>query len=463
MMTSASELIYQFKVSLDEIHPPVWRRLHVPASMRLSTLHEALQITMGWEDYHLHSYAIHGVEYTDPALDEGELGMEDEGLFELRQVIHKVGQRFTYKYDFGDGWKHTIRFERMLPSGKGTFYPRCVEGERACPPEDVGGTFGYAQFLEAIGDPDHPEHRDYLRWIGGAFDPEAFELQGINTRLDDLIRDRGAEPFGSWLAKYVLYIHAVEAGLPDWPRGLSEDLGRSANASPLRRDAVALLTYLRANAVRGTQAKGNLTLKAVRDIAPMMAAPPALEDRIGEHVYPIRNAAEVPTLYFVHALSWVAGLAAGGPGQRWRVTTQGEEFLGATAAEQVWTLFKAWWLRANWARLSHIGFPGDFVPHSFQSAIADHLLDLPVSESIAFKEFADQLIEDTGWVYPIEDQKYAQLRLRNMVEDTVIDPLAHLGVLRPEYVPYEDLGPKFRRLSAFELTPLGEALLETLP
>jgi hypothetical protein len=91
--------------------------------------------------------------------------------------------RFTYTYDFGDGWEHEVLVEKILPPEPGAHYPRCLKGKGACPPEDVGGVYGYADFLEAIQDPNHPEHDEYLEWIGGEFDPDAFDLEGLNEEL----------------------------------------------------------------------------------------------------------------------------------------------------------------------------------------------------------------------------------------------------------------------------------------
>jgi hypothetical protein len=95
-------------------------------------------------------------------------------------------ERFDYEYDFGDGWEHRILVEKILPLEPGRAYPVCIKGRRACPPEDVGGTWGYAAFLDAIGDPEHPEHDSYLEWIGGEFDPEAFDLDEVNDALSEL-------------------------------------------------------------------------------------------------------------------------------------------------------------------------------------------------------------------------------------------------------------------------------------
>src|SRR4030066_1399917 len=185
--------IYQIKVTLDDTHPPIWRRILAPGNTTLLKLHDVLQIVMGWEDYHLHMYTIEGMIYGDPEDDAyGDLGTVNETNYKLSQVIHREGQRFSYEYDFGDSWDHTLMVEKILSPVEGIRYPLCLKGKRACPPEDVGGGWGYENFLEAIRNPDHDEHEEYLIWVGGEFDPEAFDLEEVNTRLRGM--GRGGSP-----------------------------------------------------------------------------------------------------------------------------------------------------------------------------------------------------------------------------------------------------------------------------
>jgi len=94
--------------------------------------------------------------------------------------------KFLYEYDFGDGWEHELLVEKILPAEPGVGYPRCLKGKRACPPEDVGGVWGYADFLEIMRDPNHPEHEDMLEWVGGEFDPEVFDLEEVNAELEEM-------------------------------------------------------------------------------------------------------------------------------------------------------------------------------------------------------------------------------------------------------------------------------------
>ena len=179
---SKTEPIYQLKITLDGLRPPVWRRVLVPATIKLDLLHEIIQNAMGWLDCHLHLFEIGGVMYSIPSEDD-ELGMEDERRVSLKKALLKVGSKIKYVYDYGDSWRHTILLEKVLPREEGTIYPRCVAGKRACPPEDVGGTWGYQEFIEAMADPEHEDHDDMLEWVGDEFDPAAFDLERNNARL----------------------------------------------------------------------------------------------------------------------------------------------------------------------------------------------------------------------------------------------------------------------------------------
>jgi len=179
--------IYQIKVTLDESKPPIWRRILVRSDITLAKLHRILQVVMGWEGYHLHQFIVGRTYYGEPHPDyEGYVEMRDERRVKLNQIAPGEGFKFRYEYDFGDSWLHTLLVEKTLPPEPGQQYPVCIKGKGACPPEDVGGVWGYYTFLEAIQDPDHPEHEDYLEWIGGEFDPEAFDLDEVNAALRKL-------------------------------------------------------------------------------------------------------------------------------------------------------------------------------------------------------------------------------------------------------------------------------------
>ncbi|NGZ10637.1 MAG: plasmid pRiA4b ORF-3 family protein [Nitrospira sp. LK70] len=173
--------LYQIKVSLREIKPPIWRRVQVPGDITLATLHQVLQIAMGWTNSHLHRFSIGGVDYAEPDPD-GHLNFQSDRRARLNHVTH-AKQKFEYEYDFGDSWMHDIAVEKTLQPESGATYPFCLAGERACPPEDCGGLWGYQEFLEAIMNPAHTEHEELLAWVGGSFNPEMFDLDAVNASL----------------------------------------------------------------------------------------------------------------------------------------------------------------------------------------------------------------------------------------------------------------------------------------
>jgi len=181
---STSSSIYQIKVTLKGTKPPVWRRFQVPSNLNLFQLHEILQTVMGWEDYHLFLFNIGGQEYRQPDL-EFDSDLTDAKSVKLKHVYKGPNTKFVYVYDFGDNWEHEIRIEKEVPSESGTRYPICLTGKRACPPEDCGGVWGYADLLKVIQDPSHPEYEEMMEWLGGEFDPEEFELEEINDALED--------------------------------------------------------------------------------------------------------------------------------------------------------------------------------------------------------------------------------------------------------------------------------------
>jgi hypothetical protein len=177
--------IHQIKISLAEVTPPVWRRLLVPGGYTLDRVHRAIQYAMGWQGYHLHSFDIDGVQYGEPDPD-GELALCDELDARLDAVTGK-GDKFVYTYDFGDWWEHEVVVEDVFPAEPEEEYPICVAGARACPPEDVGGAYGYTDFLDALGDPEHPDHDQMRGWIGRSFDATAFAPDRITTLLRRLV------------------------------------------------------------------------------------------------------------------------------------------------------------------------------------------------------------------------------------------------------------------------------------
>ena len=180
--TKAFDTVLCFTVTLEQIEPPIWRRIEIPATYDFWGLHVAIQDAMGWLDYHLHEF-----ELGDPSTGEVvRVGIPDDEFPDERPMapgwalsvapyFREPGVTARYVYDFGDGWVHRVTFEGQSPRVPGTEYPRCVGGARRCPPEDCGGIGGFEEFLAAIADPRHEEHEAMLTWAGGAYDPDKFD------------------------------------------------------------------------------------------------------------------------------------------------------------------------------------------------------------------------------------------------------------------------------------------------
>ena len=186
--------VFQFKITLLDSQPAIWRRIQVK-DCTLDELHEHIQTAMGWTNSHLHHFRINGMPYGDPMLMEEtfeELNYKDSTRTMLSDIIPQrgKGRRFEYEYDFGDSWLHEVLFEGRTRAEPNQQYPLCLEGARACPPEDVGGVWSYAVFVEAISDPENEAHDERLEWVGGKFDPESFNPAAATKRM--------------------------RAGLPDW-------------------------------------------------------------------------------------------------------------------------------------------------------------------------------------------------------------------------------------------------------
>ncbi len=176
-MTAAS--IARLKVTLDDVKPMVQRRIEVPLAIRLDRLHLVLQAAIGWTNSHLHEIRARDVGWGMPDPDFGD-GPLDAKKARLVDVLEDAGTK-TIKclYDFGDGWEHTVKVERIIDALPGLAYPVLIDAAGRCPPEGVGGPWGYAEFLEAIADPAHENHAEMKNWIGETFDPKAVDVEAL--------------------------------------------------------------------------------------------------------------------------------------------------------------------------------------------------------------------------------------------------------------------------------------------
>jgi hypothetical protein len=178
---------WQLKIELLDVFPTVWRRLVVPETIKLPKLHLVFQAALGWTNSHLHEFVIDGVRYSGPDPDfDDELEQVDERGVLLHKALGMDARCFDYVYDFGDDWHHVVLVEDQHLDAKPPKSVRCIGGENACPPEDVGGAFRYAEFLTAIRDPNHEEHEAYQEWSGGRFDPSHFDLDAANRALSKI-------------------------------------------------------------------------------------------------------------------------------------------------------------------------------------------------------------------------------------------------------------------------------------
>ena len=180
----AEAAIYQIKVTLAHSRSPIWRRIQLRGDTKLGELHAVLQIAMGWWDEHLHEFEAGGIRYGQP-----NPGFPDDTRQERNVRLDKIakeGDTFRYEYDFGDGWRHELKIKKVLPPEPGVRYPRCLDGKRACPPEDCVGVPGYERMLESVASTKDEEHEEIVEWLGDEFDPEAFDLAAVNEELGQL-------------------------------------------------------------------------------------------------------------------------------------------------------------------------------------------------------------------------------------------------------------------------------------
>ncbi len=221
--------ILQLKIRLEEIRPFIWRRFLVEDSISFHKLHQIIQEVMGWENYHLFEFKVDnkilsvnedGYNPAESSLHMLTNSLEFQKMLEgkdlskdgisldidklnkilekerknkkenldiktpINKLIKSEKQKINYFYDFGDNWKHTIIVEKILEKEEGKKYPVCIKGERACPPEDCSGAYGYEEMLEIMKDKNHPEYEEKIvEWLGEDFDPEEFNLDVINKRL----------------------------------------------------------------------------------------------------------------------------------------------------------------------------------------------------------------------------------------------------------------------------------------
>jgi len=181
-MAQPGDPLLQVRIALEDVDsPPVWRRVLIPAAYSLDRVHAVIQAAMGWEDYHLHAFRVGGVSYGAPDPDD-ELGYRDERKARLADVA-AAAKRISYEYDFGDSWEHELVIEKLTVAADDGVYPACVAGEGACPPEDCGGSYSFAELKELLAGPPSAEREEMLEWAGGDYDPARFDLAAANASV----------------------------------------------------------------------------------------------------------------------------------------------------------------------------------------------------------------------------------------------------------------------------------------
>ncbi len=254
---------------------------------------------------------------------------------------------------------------------------------------------------------------------------------------------------------------AIERRLGAWvEKHSSDELVAQAEALALRRDMVTLLTFVRDDNIVGTQATGNMPLKALREVVSRFVVPPKLESTIGEQTYQVRSETDVWPLYYLHILAQVGKLLKTGPARRWELTTRGKEFLEHDPLFQAAFLLVTWWHQVNWL----VAYPyegiGESLPPFFTLTTLVVLRLFPVGAQIPFEKFADTLIEKTGLTWKAPKSEMAPMLLRSSIARMVIYILEDFGALKPEHQE-EPLGKgTTSRLVGFEIAPFGKALLD---
>lgn len=193
-MTARS--IARLKITLNGVKPPVRRRIEVPLSIRLDRLHLVFQAAMGWTNSHLYEIRARDISWGMPMLD-ADYDVLNAARARLIDVLEDTGTKtLKYLYDFGDGWEHTVKLERIVDAVPGLSYPILIDAEGRCPPEDCGGPWGYADLLEVLADPNHERHAEMAEWVDTQFDPAAPAIDLHQRAVEALARKWAPKPVG---------------------------------------------------------------------------------------------------------------------------------------------------------------------------------------------------------------------------------------------------------------------------
>lgn len=223
--------VYQLKVSVDGISPLIWRRLQISEDATLPQLHQTLQVLFGWLDYHLHEFIMDGCTFAEPDEEDAlyRANVRDERGATLSTIMKRVGGVLIYHYDFGDDWYVSAMLEAIVLPEDGVRYPRCLAGERAGPPEDVGGPPGYENYREALANPYDEQHRELLPW-GGPFDAQQFDIAAVNQELAARFKPRWGKQDAA--AAQAAGTTPAKAASTDWPSNIVSILDGAPAGQP---------------------------------------------------------------------------------------------------------------------------------------------------------------------------------------------------------------------------------------
>lgn len=261
----------------------------------------------------------------------------------------------------------------------------------------------------------------------------------------DKILDADCRTFEEWYRKY-----------------RRPDIIHHAEELPLRQDMVALLQYIRDHKVIGTRSTGNMPLKAVREVTALFVNPPELETKIGDRVYPIRSEADVWWLYFLHILADVGNLISIAPAQRWRITSDGEQFLCLGPLFQTTVLLSIWWYNVNWLVAYPFAVMGDDLPEDFEQVTLTFLQSHEIDKPIPFKQFADDLIDQTGLSATALDSSFKQILLQGSIQMMVLRTLSFFDAVDEKFREKPDRKGAISDFGSFKITPFGKCLLDSL-
>lgn len=190
-------MIYELLIELDQVEPKVWRLLRIPASSSMRNLHHAIQLSMGWENCHLYMFRTGDETVTQIDFTDEDDFLEDHEV-RIDEFLMSQGDSIKYIYDFGDDWSHTVTLKKIDEDGEDELLPRCLDGARNCPPEDVGGLPGYLNFIKIMANSRLPEYEEMVDWYGGIYDAERFRLEIVNEDFEEF-DDYIAETESDWL------------------------------------------------------------------------------------------------------------------------------------------------------------------------------------------------------------------------------------------------------------------------